>query len=187
MIRNSSEEFEIIDSCERTLPYVDNVREAADKYRDSLGFLAASVYEEFARRGFLYILTKKQSNQFIYAGHLLFSCNFPRAHVRQIFTLPTYRHRGMGENLLRHLIDSLTQLGFISIYARVAEDLADANAFWERRKFYIQRVERGGAARNRLILVRCYELPSPQLFPPSGINSLNPLGIPPSTSSVVPR
>ncbi len=181
-----SNDFEIIDSYERTLPYLDNVRESADTYRDSLGFLAASVYEEFARHGSLYVLTRKQSEQITYAGHLLFSCNFPRAHVRQIFTLPEYRRRGLAESLLRHLCNSLTQLGFISLYARVAEDLSDANAFWERKGFYIQRVERGGATRKRSILVRCHELPSPQLFPPSGITSLNPLGLPPSASSDVP-
>ena len=181
-----SKDFEIIDSYEHTLPYLDSVREAGDTYRDALGFLAASVYEEFARRGFLYVLIRKQSDQFIYAGHLLFSCNFPRAHVRQIFTLPEHRRLGLAENLLRHLCNSLTQLGFISLYARVAEDLSEANAFWERKGFYIQRVERGGAARKRSILVRCHELPSPQLFPPSGITSLNPLGLPPSASSDVP-
>lgn len=186
MLRNLSEDFEIFDSYERTLPYLDNVREAADANRDSLGFFAASVYQEFARGGFLYVLAKKQSNQFSYAGHLLFSCSFPRAHVRQIFTLPAYRRRNMAENLLRHLRDSLTQLGFISIYARVAEDLPDANAFWERNGFCIQRVERGGTTRNRSILVRCHELPSPQLFPSSGITNVNPLGPPPLASSDVP-
>ena len=181
-----SKEFEIIDSYERMLPYLDSVREAGDRYRDALGFLAASVYEEFARRGSLYILTRKQSGQSTYAGHLLFSCNYPRAHVRQIFTLPEHRRRGLADKLLHQLCDSLTQLGFISLYARVAEDLAEANAFWERKGFYIQRVERGGAARKRSILVRCHELPSPQLFPPSGITSLNPLGLPPTASSDVP-
>jgi len=186
VIRSSSDDFEIIDSYERTLAYLDKVREAADKYRDALGFLPTSVYEEFSRRGFLYVVTNKQSNQLAYAGHLLFSCNYPSAHVRQIFALPEYRRQGLGDKLLRHLCDSLTQLGFISIHARVAEDLSDANAFWERRKFYIQRVVPGGTTRNRLILVRCHELPSQQLFPSSGITSLNPLGLPPSASSDVP-
>lgn len=185
MIRNLSEEFEIVDGYERTRPYLDMVREAADTYRDSLGFLATSVYDEFARRGFLYVLARKLDPSG-YAGHLLFSCSFPRAHVRQIFVLPAYQRQGMGRRLLGHLRDTLTQLGFISIFARVAEDLAEANAFWERQEFYVQRVERGGIARNRQILVRCRELPSPQLFPPSGISSVNPLGLPSSGSSDVP-
>lgn len=185
MMRNLSEEFEIIDGYERTVPYLDMVREAADTHRESLGFLPTSVYDEFARRGFLYVLGKG-NYQPSYAGHLLFSCSFPRAHVRQIFVLPSNRRQGLGGKLLRHLRDSLTQLGFISIFARVAEDLADANSFWELEEFYVQRVERGGVARNRQILVRCRELPSPQLFPPSGITSLNPLGLPPSASSDVP-
>lgn len=186
MMRNLSEDFEIIEGHERTLPYLDRVREAADTHREALGFFAGPVYEEFAWHGFLYVLRKRTANESQYAGHLLFSCNFPRAHVRQIFLLPEYRRQGQGGRLLRHLRDSLTQLGFISIHARVAEDLVEANAFWEGQEFYVQRVERGGSTRNRLILVRCQELPSPQLFPRSGISSGNPLGLPLSASSDVP-
>ena len=177
MTTDAFDRFRIIEGYERTAAYLDPLRDAADAYRDALGFFAKSVYEEFARGGSLYVLAKKTSGRLSYAGHLLFSCRYPRAHVLQIFVLPEYRRHGKAGDLLRYLKNSLTQQGFISIYARVAEDLAEANTFWEGQQFYVQRVEQGGASRNRKILVRSHELPSPQLFPASGISSANPLGL----------
>lgn len=117
-----------------------------------------------------------------FAGHLLFDQRYPRAHVRQMFTHPDYRRSGVARCLINHLRVYLTSVGFTSIYARVAEDLCEANAFWESEQFHVQNVKDGGAVRKRKILVRCHELSSPQLFPPSGISSQNPLGLlPPST------
>jgi GNAT superfamily N-acetyltransferase len=181
-----ADRFQIVAGFPATAPYLDSLRSAADANRDSLGFFAAPVYEEFARSGSLLILLRETSGRLDYAGHLLFSCRYPRAHVLQVFVLPQYRRHGRGAQLLAHFKNSLAQQGFLSIYARVAEDLAEANAFWEEQGFYVQRVVQGGATRNRRILVRSHELPSPQLFPTSGISSANPLGLSIPTSSDIP-
>ena len=179
-------QFEVVDGYGNTAPFLNEVREAADTHRDSLGFLPKGVFDEFARRDHLYVLTKKYPEGSRYAGHLMFERRFPRANVVQMFTLPKYRRCGLATKLITHLSTSLTQNGFTSIYARVAEDLIEANAFWKRQQFYVQRVVEGGASRNRLILVRCRELASPQLFPPSGINEHNPLGLAISSTDVIP-
>lgn len=169
--------FEVLESFGATGPWLDQVCKASDAHRNELGFLARSVFEQFARRDGLYVLLAQTPNGPLYAGHLLFDRHFPRAHVRQMFVLEPYRRLGAASQLLDHLRRSLTQSCFISVYARVAEDLASANAFWHRQRFYVQRSEKGGAARNRQILVRCHELDSPQLFPTSGLNDHNPLGL----------
>lgn len=179
-------EIQIAEGYERTRPFLDDLQESADQNRTALGFFARSVYEELARDGYLYVATHAQPGRPVYAGHLLFSCHFPRTHVLQLFTRQQYRRQGVGTRLLEHLKRALTQQGFISIYARVAEDLADANAFWHRHEFYVQRVEQGGASRNRRILVRSHELPSPQLFPASGISGANPLELSVSNSTETP-
>jgi ribosomal protein S18 acetylase RimI-like enzyme len=181
-----TDKFEIISGHNRTSPFLDDVQKAADEHRNSLGFFARSVYEEFARRDHLYVLVEKTSDGLQYAGHLLFERRFPRAKVVQMFTLEKYRRRGLATKLIRHLLTSLTQDGFTSIYARVAEDLIDANAYWHHQQFYVQRIEAGGVSRNRKILVRCHELASPQLFPSSGINADNPLGLATTSSNVIP-
>lgn len=180
------EGFSIVEGYERTAGYLDRVRNAGDADRGTLGFFPKSVYEEFAHSNSLYVLVKKASGHSSYAGHLLFSGRYPRAHVLQVFVLPEYRRHGKARDLLWQLKKVLTQQGFISIYARVAEDLVEANAFWEGQQFYVQRVEQGGVSRNRKILVRSHELPSPQLFPASGISSTNPLGLSIPTSSDIP-
>ncbi|PMQ06837.1 hypothetical protein DyAD56_02890 [Dyella sp. AD56] len=180
-LRNASQSaeirFEVLEGYDSTGTWLDEVCKASDAHRNELGFLARSIFEQFARRDGLYVLLAQTSAGQQYAGHLLFDRHFPRAHVRQMFVLEPFRRFGAASQLLDHLRHSLTQSCFISIYARVAEDLTSANAFWHKQRFYVQRSEKGGVTRNRQILVRCHELDSPQLFPASGVNDHNPLGL----------
>jgi GNAT superfamily N-acetyltransferase len=179
-------QLKVVGGYTNTAPFLGEVRDAADANRNALGFYPKSVFEEFARRDRLYVLAEITPEGDRYAGHLLFEARFPRAHVLQMFILPQYRRGGLATKLINHLRSVLTNDGYISIYARVAEDLVEANGFWDRQQFYVQRVDRGGSSRNRQILVRCHELASPQLFPSSGINAHNPLGIAGPTSNIVP-
>lgn len=186
LLGNVANNFKVISSTQDTIHFINDVQKAADEHRNSLGFFPKSVYEEFSRRGYLYVLVETTPNGYVYAGHLLFDCTFPRAKIVQMFTLQKYRRKGLATKLIFHLREFLTRNSFISIYARVAEDLIEANAYWDRQRFYIQRIEEGGATRKRKILVRCHELESPQLFPSSGISANNPLGLATSTSSEIP-
>jgi GNAT superfamily N-acetyltransferase len=170
-------QFTVLTSFADTRGWLQDVCRASDAQRNELGFFPNSVFEQFARQDGLYVLITKQHEQERYAGHVLFDRRFPRAHVRQMFVVEAYRRSGAASLLLKRIRSSLEAECFISVYARVAEDLSEANAFWEKQGFYVQRKERGGSSRNRQILVRCLELNSPQLFPPSGINHNNPLGV----------
>lgn len=183
---SARERFTVQDGFEDTSPWLSKVCDASDAHRNELGFLPRSVFEQFARRGGLYVLLAETSAGPCYAGHLLFDGRFPRAHVRQMFVSASFRRRGAASELLDHLRRSLTQSCFISIYARVAEDLKEANAFWLKQRFYVQRSIKGGASRNRQILVRCHELDSPQLFPTSGLNDHNPLGLVETAANELP-
>lgn len=64
---------------------------------------------------------------------------------------------------------SLQQDGYLSIKAGVAEDLIEANEFWERQHFYVSRRKDGGQTTGRKLLVRIHELDTPQLFARSGL------------------
>lgn len=169
--------FALLTRYQEVAPFLESVTAAADDNKNALGFFAASVFREFALSEQLYVVTETHSGQPVYAGHLLFNCRSPKASVLQIYVPSFYRGRGVATMLLDHLKSALTEHGFISIYARVAEDLVEANAFWEKQDFYVQRVTPGGAARKRTILVRSHELTSPQLFESSGLSSSNPLGL----------
>jgi len=182
----SDRQFNILDRYSEVAPFLTQVVQAADAHRNALGFFPASVIDGFARQERLLILTEKRGVEQCYAGHLLFRPHFPRAHIMQMLILQEYRRLGLAGRLVDHLKAQSTQQGFISIYARVAEDLVESNQFWHRQEFYVQRVERGGAQRNRQILVRCHELATPQLFPTSGIDVNNPLGLVNSAADVLP-
>lgn len=158
---------------------VPDVRRASDANTKALGFIAVSVFEQYARRGQLFVATVRDGIRTIYAGHVLFDLRFPRAHVLQIHCAPSLRGRGVASAMLATLTRVVTELGYLSIQARVAEDLRVANRFWEKRSFHIQRTELGKGNPPRKLLVRVHELDSPQLFARSALaaNPENPLGL----------
>ncbi|WP_084451556.1 GNAT family N-acetyltransferase [Roseateles chitosanitabidus] len=157
--------------------FLNDVVAAADADRNALGFFPDSVYGDYCRRQQLFIATVDGDDTRTYGGHLLFDVTFPKAHVRQIHVAAAHRGRRVGAALLNELKTHLTQLGFISIHARVAEDLVAANGFWNGQGFYPQRLELGGMRKNRTIVVRAHELNTPQLFERSGITAADPLGL----------
>jgi len=160
-------------------PFVQDVRKAADAQTLALGFFPATVYAEFARREQLYVAIRVIDGAPVYAGHLLFDLQFPRANILQMYCAPESRRTGVAAKLLDTLKGALTRDGFVAIYARVAEDLTDATAFWSTQNFYQQRIVPGSAARRRRIAIRVFELESPQLFPSSGLGAAgqDPLGL----------
>lgn len=185
-MKSQPQKLTVLEGYAAVAPFLDDVRRAADAHKNALGFVPRSVFDEFARRDHMYVLADQSTGSSIYAGHLMFQRRFPRGHIVQMFTLPESRRKGLATKLLSYLRESLTRDGFTSIYARVAEDLIEANAFWDGQQFYVQRTERGGATTKRHILVRCNELSTPQLFPTSGIDPTNPLGLAIATSDAAP-
>lgn len=168
---------EILEGWTATSPFLDDACRASDANKNALGFVPRSVFDEFARHDQLLVLVERRQQTSVYLGHLMFQCRFPRASVIQMYVEPNSRRQGLAATLVSHLCKSLTNQGYTSIYARVAEDLSEANAFWNAQRFFVQRTEKGGATKGRYILVRCRELAAPQLFPTSGLDHQNPLGL----------
>lgn len=169
----------ILTSRNDVAPFVQDVRKASDAQTLALGFFPAAVYIEFGKREQLYVAVREINGKLTYAGHLLFGLQFPRATILQMYCSPESRRTGIAVKLLETLKSALTRDGFVAIYARVAEDLVDANAFWSAQNFYQQRLVPGSAARKRRIAVRVFELESPQLIPSSGLDTAgqDPLGL----------
>ena len=172
-----NQSIEILARYADVAPFVSLVNAAADSDRNALGFLPSRVFGHYARQDQLLVAVEHDANGSSYAGHLLFAARHPKGRVLQMFVAPAFRSRRIATRLLNHLKQYLTDHAFISIYARVAEDLGEANHFWEQQGFYIQSVVRGGETRNRNILIRSHELDTPQLFAPSGVNAADPLGL----------
>lgn len=177
-MRQADVQIVVLERPADVLPHLADIVASADSDRNALGFYAKNFFAEQARKGNLLVaVTVGEAGRLVYAGHLLFDARQARGTVLQVCVKREMRREGTGRLLLDRLKKHLTDLNFISIYASVAEELSDANAFWERNGFYVQRTRPGGKTRNRTILVRCHELSSPQLFERSGISSGNPFGL----------
>lgn len=144
-------------------PFVDAVQRQADTERDALGFLPPTAYQEAAVQGKLWVAVVSDQENETYVGHLLFGGAFPTLRVFQLFVGKAYRNCGVASVLIDHLVADAEAHSFLSISAKVADDL-DANRFWERKGFSIVRSRVGGATRGRLILLREKRLSTPTLF-----------------------
>lgn len=176
----------VLNRYEEVAPFLPSVCAASDAHRDLLGFVPRGVFEEFARKNDLFVLAIRKGDSFEYAGHLLFERRYPRAKVLQLLVLPERRGQKCGRLLCDRLVELLTHDGFTSIYARVGEDMREANEAWQAMGFRVQRTEIGGVTTRRTIVVRVRELESPQLFPRHDIDQADPLGLSPSLSTETP-
>lgn len=150
------------DSAEVAL-FVPEVQRYADMEKDALGFLPASVYEEAAQSQNLLIAVTPKFGLNVYAGHLLFGGRFPHAKVFQIFVAQEFRSKGVASALVDRLVEVVEACSYLSISARVADDLP-ANGFWEAMKFDLAGVKPGGLSRKRMINVRVMQLNTRTLF-----------------------
>lgn len=176
-MQNESGQVKIYASRDDVLPFVDSIVAAADAHKNALGFFPSNVFREFAIKESLLVAVDEENGKKEYVGHLMFDCRFPKAHVLQVLALPSRRKLGIAANLLNHLKLFLSERNFISIHARVADDLDEAVKFWSKNEFYVQSLKKGGNSRNRTIRVFIHELETPQLFPKSGQDKTNPLGL----------
>lgn len=143
--------------------YLDEVTREADREKDALGFLPEGVYKEAVTQGKLIVATHRGWRHETFAGHLLFGGVFPHGRIFQVYVRKKFRKQGVGRLLIDELVKQAEKASYLSLSARVADDL-EANAFWSRMGFEHVRTAPGGATRNRSINIRVRELDSPHLF-----------------------
>lgn len=167
------------------LPYVKQVVDAAESDRAALGWFPFKVYQEAAISERLIVAIAREADEVRYGGHLLFATTFPRGHIMQIHVDSAHRRHGIAKYMLDRLKDQLTALNYISIGARVAEDLRASQEFWQGQDFYAHGTTPGGKTRGRTLVLRSHELPTQQLFATSGLSNRDPLGlaVEPSTAT----
>lgn len=154
-------EIEIYKSHKSVANYIDTVRECADKFKKELGFLPYSAYEEQSIKGRLWVAVSKSEKRFL--GHLMFGGRYPTLKVTQMFVQPDFQGCGVASALIDNLASYGEESSYLSISARVAEDLV-ANAFWEKSGFKLIHKKAGGKTTQRVINVRCRELDTPSLL-----------------------
>jgi GNAT superfamily N-acetyltransferase/predicted nucleic acid-binding protein len=156
--------FSVLSERNQVSSYIAFAMQAADAERNSLGFLPERVYHDAALSGKLLIAVAQSSAGDDYAGHILFGGTFPFLRVFQVLVTPEYRRRKIASLLVQTLVRYAEERGYLSIKARVAEDLEAANVFWEREGFAVLSRKSGGSSRQRTINVRARALDAPTLF-----------------------
>lgn len=155
--------IQIVAKAEAVLPFLSEISTRADAARDALGFLPEQSYETAALQGKLLLALDRSGNKTSYAGHLLFGGVYPYARVFQLHVAPEYRGKGVARQLMQALIKALVASSWMSIKAKVADDLP-ANSAWEAFGFRTVAKVPGGVTRNRVINVRVLDLDTPSLF-----------------------
>ena len=106
-----------------------------------------------------------------------------------MFVEEPYRRAGVASRLIDALITEGEENRYLTISARVADDLVQSNAFWEQKGFDVSRAIGGGASSSRIINVRTRYLNAPTLFntagsAPQGTRDLRLIERTPSTSPI---
>jgi GNAT superfamily N-acetyltransferase len=146
------------------MPFVGIVVHRADALRETFGFLPERAYWDMAEQGKLLVAVGHDDGDQHYLGHLLFDGTFPHGRVLQTHVEPKHRGRKVGKKLVQALVRRAEAAGFLSLRARVASDLRDANAFYDRMGFLQIQKKRGGRTRKREICIRVRELDTPNLL-----------------------
>lgn len=147
----------------QVVPFADAARAIADSDKDSLGFYPPQVYQQAAQDGNIFVAVDMSGRIPKFAGHLWFGARYPQIKVHQLAVAPGMQGCGIGRILIESLVKYAEDRQFLTISARVAEDLK-ANGFWNRLGFETHRRETGGAARKRHINIRIRHLDTPTLF-----------------------
>lgn len=94
----------------------------------------------------------------------MFGGVFPHGKVIQIYSRHEFRKLGIARSLINELVNYASDRSYLSLSAKVASDLSEANAFYERMGFHIVSTISGGKTRNRIIYRRVRDLDTPSLF-----------------------
>jgi len=110
------------------------------------------------------MLAEDEEGQSVIVGYILHGGVFPHARVQQVCTKPGWRRHKVASALVDALICDLERAGFLTVKAKVASDLAHAQAFYERHGFEPVASKAGGSTRGRTIVFRVRNLATPHLF-----------------------
>jgi len=143
-------------------PVLPDIIAAADRERNSFGFMAAGAYATVALEGKLVVA--KRCDDGTLAGYIMLGGTFPQARIFQTYVAPACRASGVGQALMEEVVRRCEERAYLSIRADVAEDLEAANRFYRNLGFRTSRRKKGGATTGRTIIVRVRELATPSLL-----------------------
>lgn len=154
--------FQLLSSRDEVTPHLESIIKASNSERNSFGFLPEPVYREFIQQQQIIVALDEETSAFV--GYTIFAGALPTAKVRQTYVDPGWRRKGIGEALISEVIRLCESRSYLTLRATVAEDLATANAFYEKMGFVALATKAGGKTTNRTLLIRARELDTPSLL-----------------------
>lgn len=159
-----SQELTLESRPDQVIPLLDQVHTIANAEKEALGFIPHGAYDDAAKQRRLLLATSRST----VVGFVLFGGVFPHARIQQIGVAPNLRRSGVASRLMRELLARLEKEGFLTVKARVAQDLPIAQAFYAKLGFEAAQTVQGGEARNRQIVIRVRHLETPSLLDAGG-------------------
>ena len=145
----------------------------ADSAKNALGFWPETALREAINRKRLFAMVVGATSLPELAGYLHYSGVFPHAKIQQIAVAPKFRKTGVAAALVNTLVSDLENIGYLSVKAEVASNLAAPLKFYPKNRFVHVKTRAGGKARKRNILVHVRELDTESLFSVAARNTMS--------------
>lgn len=143
---------------------LSEIVELSNAEREALGFLSNGAYRDAIAQKRLFAIVAEEGGHSALVGYILHGGIFPHARIQQVCVSPSWRRRKIASALIDALISDLERAGYLTVKAKVADDLTHAQAFYKRHGFEAVLSTPGGSARGRTIVVRVRNLATPHLF-----------------------
>lgn len=143
---------------------LDSIVDVADQYKSEIGFWARSSLSDAIKRTRLIASVLDDAEGPNAVGFIVHSGVHPSSKIQAVAVHPDHLRLGIAQSLLDAAVSQLEAEHFISVCAKPAKDLQHAQEFYEKNGFEFVRIEAGGQARKRQIVVRERILRAPSLF-----------------------
>ena len=155
--------FLILKTSKEALPYLNDIKAATDANRDSLGFNALGVYEDYIKAGRIWVVTDEKAN---YLGHAMLGGRPPQElKIFQIFINSKCRGSGIASQVIQEIALYAESLSCLNLRADVASDLPNAIKFWQSQGFCALAPRRKKNASGREVFIFHKRLSTPSLLP----------------------
>lgn len=156
--------MKLVESSSELIQQLDVLVAIADNYKTEIGFWPRSSIEDAIWRGRLIAAAGTIDGHAEIVGFVVFGGVFPYGRIQAVAVDPACLRQGVAQFLVDNVVAKLEAEGYLAVSAKPAKDLHIAQEFYQKNQFLKVRVQSGGAARKREIIVRERTLKSPNLL-----------------------
>ena len=156
--------MKLVETSSELIQHLDRLVAIADNYKTEIGFWPPSSIEDAIWRGRLIAAASTKDSHGEIIGFLVFGGVFPNGRIQAVAVDPACLRQGAAQFLVDNVVAKFEAEGYLAVLAKPAKDLHIAQNFYQKNQFLKVRIQRGGTARKREIIVRERTLKSPNLL-----------------------